>query len=121
MSSSSTPEPPRAAPRPRGDRGGRAARSSTSTSARSASGAAARGARRRLGDARAGRCPGFLWLGFYLVAPLVFIVLVSFWTRTDTGLRQGTGRRSNYGALLHPFNLDNAYWKNMLTVVRDVA
>ena len=24
--------------------------------------------------------PGGLWLGFYLVAPLVFIVLVSFWT-----------------------------------------
>ena len=24
--------------------------------------------------------PGFAWLGFYLIAPLVFIVLVSFWT-----------------------------------------
>ena len=58
--------------------------------------------------------PGFVWLGFYLVAPLAFIVLVSFWTRTDTGfVRDWT--TANYGALLHPFNLDNSYWKNMLT------
>src|SRR6059058_4830790 len=58
--------------------------------------------------------PGFVWLGFYLVAPLVFIVLVSFWTRTDTGfVRHWT--LSNYGVLLHPFNLDNSYWKNMET------
>jgi len=58
--------------------------------------------------------PGFLWLAFYLVAPLTFIVLVSFWTRTDTGfVREWTG--ANYGALLHPFSLDNSYWRNMLT------
>jgi putative spermidine/putrescine transport system permease protein len=58
--------------------------------------------------------PGFLWLAFYLVAPLTFIVLVSFWTRTDTGfVREWT--TANYGALLHPFSLDNSYWKNMLT------
>ena len=58
--------------------------------------------------------PGFLWLGFYLVAPLVVIVLVSFWTRTDTGfVRDWT--TANYSALFHPFNLDNSYWKNMLT------
>ncbi len=58
--------------------------------------------------------PGFLWLAFYLVAPLTFIVLVSFWTRTDTGfVREWTG--ANYGALLHPFSLDNSYWQNMLT------
>jgi len=58
--------------------------------------------------------PGFIWLGFYLVAPLTFIVLVSFWTRTDAGfVRVWTG--ANYGALLHPFNLSNAYWQNMLT------
>jgi putative spermidine/putrescine transport system permease protein len=58
--------------------------------------------------------PGFIWLAFYLVAPLAFIVLVSFWTRTDTGfVRDWT--TANYGALLHPFNLDNSYWKNMLT------
>ncbi len=58
--------------------------------------------------------PGFIWLAFYLVAPLTFIVLVSFWTRTDTGfVRHWTG--ANYSALLHPFNLDNSYWSNMLT------
>ena len=58
--------------------------------------------------------PGFLWLAFYLVAPLTFIVLVSFWTRTDTGfVREWTG--ANYGTLMHPFSLDNSYWRNMLT------
>jgi putative spermidine/putrescine transport system permease protein len=80
--------------------------------------------RRREGGSHGGRgggwvtlawgLPGFVWLAFYLVAPLVFIVLVSFWTRTDTGfVRHWTG--ANYGDLLHPFNLDNSYWKNMLT------
>ena len=29
--------------------------------------------------------PGLLWIGFYLIAPLVIIVLVSFWTCTDSG------------------------------------
>jgi putative spermidine/putrescine transport system permease protein len=81
-------------------------------------------AERALGDVRAQRgggwvtlawgLPGFLWLAFYLVAPLTFIVLVSFWTRTDTGfVREWTG--ANYGALLHPFSLGNSYWQNMLT------
>jgi len=57
--------------------------------------------------------PGFLWLGFFLVAPLVFIVLVSFWTTTPTGFDAGRWTLHNYGVLLHPFNLSNAYWANM--------
>jgi len=57
--------------------------------------------------------PGFLWLGFFLVAPLVFIVLVSFWTTTSTGFDAGKWTLHNYGVLLHPFNLNNAYWSNM--------
>ena len=86
MSSSSTPEPPAAAPRRRGDRGGRAGgRARARARARQRPRAARRERGRRLGDVRSGRCPGFVWLGFFLVAPLVFIVLVSFWTRTDTG------------------------------------
>src|SRR5258708_2425992 len=76
---------------------------------------------RALGETRGGGwvtlawgLPGFAWLAFYLVAPLTFIVLVSFWTRTDTGfVRHWT--TANYGVLLHPFNLSNAYWVNMLT------
>jgi len=76
-----------------------------------------KGARRERGGSwitLAWALPGFVWLAFYLVAPLVVIVLVSFWTRTDTGfIRVWTG--ANYGALFHPFNLDNSYWKNMLT------
>jgi putative spermidine/putrescine transport system permease protein len=61
--------------------------------------------------------PGFLWLGFYLIAPLVFIVLMSFWTPDPAKgfVRHWTG--ANYSELLHPFSLDNAYWKDMLRSV----
>ena len=75
-----------------------------------------RGAQRERGRSwvtLAWAAPGFIWLAFYLVAPLVVIVLVSFWTRTDSGfVRHWTG--ANYGDLFHPFNLNNSYWKNML-------
>jgi putative spermidine/putrescine transport system permease protein len=54
--------------------------------------------------------PGFLWLGFYLLAPLVVIILVSFWTRTDSGFDK-TWTTANYGELFH----DSTYWHNMLT------
>jgi putative spermidine/putrescine transport system permease protein len=54
--------------------------------------------------------PGFGWIGFYLLAPLVFIVLVSFWTRTDSGFSKAW-TLSNYGDLFH----DSTYWQNMLT------
>ena len=54
--------------------------------------------------------PSFAWLGFYLLAPLVIIVLVSFWTRTDSGFVR-TWTTSNYSDLFH----DPTYWKNMLT------
>jgi putative spermidine/putrescine transport system permease protein len=57
--------------------------------------------------------PGFIWLGFFLVAPLVFILLMSFWTpNTATGFSK-VWTWANYGQLLHPFNLSNAYWKDM--------
>ena len=57
--------------------------------------------------------PGFAWLGFYLVAPLVFIVLVSFWTYQQ-GARSGfvsDWTFSNYTELFG----DRTYWDNMLT------
>ena len=56
--------------------------------------------------------PGALWLGFYLVAPLVFIVLVSFWTY-KLGAKSGfttDWTLSNYGTILH----SSTYWHNML-------
>ena len=52
--------------------------------------------------------PGFVWLGFYMLAPLVFIVLVSFWTRTDFGYEK-IWTTSNYSELFH----DSTYWQNM--------
>ena len=54
--------------------------------------------------------PGFVWLGFYMLAPLVFIVLVSFWTRTDFGYEK-VWTTSNYSELFH----DSTYWQNMRT------
>ena len=58
--------------------------------------------------------PGFVWLGFYLIAPLVFIVLMSFWTPDTSGGFVKDWTTQNYSELLHPFSLDNAYWKDML-------
>ena len=56
--------------------------------------------------------PGFLWIGFYLVAPLVIIVLVSFWTWTDAGF-DTTFTTANYSELFH----DRTYWDNMLSTL----
>ena len=58
--------------------------------------------------------PGFAWLAFYLIAPLVFIVLMSFWTPDAAKGFIRNWTTTNYGDLLHPFSLDNAYWKDML-------
>ncbi len=52
--------------------------------------------------------PGFIWIGFYLLAPLVIIVLVSFWTWTDAGFDK-TFTTANYSELFH----DSTYWANM--------
>jgi putative spermidine/putrescine transport system permease protein len=54
--------------------------------------------------------PGFLWIGFYLLAPLVIIILVSFWTRTDSGFDR-IWTTANYSDLFH----DSTYWQNMRT------
>ncbi len=54
--------------------------------------------------------PGFIWIGFYLLAPLVIIVLVSFWTWTDAGFDKSF-TTANYSELFH----DSTYWDNMLS------
>jgi putative spermidine/putrescine transport system permease protein len=57
--------------------------------------------------------PGLLWLAFYLVAPLVFILLVSFWTY-EVGVQSGFTTKwtlSNYGVIFH----SSTYWHNMLS------
>jgi putative spermidine/putrescine transport system permease protein len=56
--------------------------------------------------------PGLIWIGFYLLAPLVIIVLVSFWTWTDAGFDK-TFTTANYSELFH----DSTYWDNMLSTV----
>jgi putative spermidine/putrescine transport system permease protein len=56
--------------------------------------------------------PGFLYMGFYLLAPLVVIILVSFWTRSDAaGGFDRVWTTANYTELFH----DHTYWNNMLT------
>ncbi len=78
-----------------------------------------RGARRKAVGAVSGgggwitaalAAPGFIWIGFYLVAPLVIIVLVSFWTWTDAGFDKSF-TTANYSELFH----DSTYWDNMLS------
>jgi len=60
--------------------------------------------------------PGSIWLAFFLIAPLVFIVLVSFWTYEQgavSGFREAW-TLENYRELFQNFP-DNVYWDNMLT------
>jgi len=57
--------------------------------------------------------PGGVWLGFFLIAPLIFIVLVSFWTY-EQGAKSGfqiDWTLQNYSSIIH----DTVYWDNMLT------
>src|SRR5687767_6775285 len=61
--------------------------------------------------------PGFTFLGFYLSAPLVFILLVSVWTY-EVGAKSGfvtDWTFANYNDLLGfgSKTLDNVYWDNM--------
>ena len=79
-----------------------------------AQGSAARRAERGGGWVTAAwAAPGLAWLAFYLVAPLVFILLVSFWTY-EVGVKSGFTTKwtlSNYGVIFH----SGTYWHNMLT------
>jgi putative spermidine/putrescine transport system permease protein len=57
--------------------------------------------------------PGALWLGFFLVAPLVFVILVSFWTY-ELGAKRGFTTNwtlDNYDVIFH----SSTYWDNMLS------
>jgi putative spermidine/putrescine transport system permease protein len=57
--------------------------------------------------------PGAVWLAFFLIAPLTFIVLVSFWTYeqgAESGFRVAW-TLDNYSSIIH----DSIYWDNMLT------
>jgi putative spermidine/putrescine transport system permease protein len=53
--------------------------------------------------------PGSAWLLFFLVAPLVMIVLVSFWTQTVSGFDKWNWTLHNYGTLFH----DATYWNQL--------
>lgn len=53
--------------------------------------------------------PGTLWLLFFLVAPVVMIVLVSFWQRTVTGFDAGAWTVDNYRALFR----SGVYWDQL--------
>ena len=53
--------------------------------------------------------PGTLWLLFYLAAPVVMILLVSFWARSVSGFQQGVWTLDNYALL---FGSD-VYWAQL--------
>lgn len=64
--------------------------------------------------------PGFLWLSFFLIAPVVFIVLVSFWTRTDSGfVKEWT--LTNYADVLGSGTYWSAMWSSFMTSVISVV
>lgn len=56
--------------------------------------------------------PGYVWLAFFLLAPLVFIVLVSFWT-FEQGAAFGFREDWTVQNYVDLFN-DGTYWNNML-------
>jgi hypothetical protein len=53
--------------------------------------------------------PGTLWTSFFLVAPLVMIVLVSFWTQTVSGFDEVELTLDNYDKLFG----DATYWNQL--------
>ncbi len=53
--------------------------------------------------------PGSLWLLFFLVAPLVMIVLVSFWTQTVSGFEKWSWTLDNYDTLFS----NSTYWNQL--------
>ncbi|MGI9657794.1 MAG: ABC transporter permease [Gaiellaceae bacterium] len=52
--------------------------------------------------------PGAAWLLFYLVAPVIFIVLVSFWTQSTSGFEE-KWTLDNYDRLFS----DGTYWRTL--------
>lgn len=56
--------------------------------------------------------PGTLWLLFYLVAPVVFIILVSFWTQSTSGFEE-KWTLDNYDRLFS----DGTYWNSLKQTV----
>jgi putative spermidine/putrescine transport system permease protein len=82
--------------------------SSYSTTEAPAAPPASRGAgRKALG--LAGAIPGTLWLLFFLVAPVVMIVLVSFWHTSISAFDPWSWTLDNYRTLIH----SGVYWSQL--------
>lgn len=111
MSSSSPPEGG-AAPRPEGEAGEDASLLEQETErgerALGERVTAPRGGRAGLLTA-AWAAPGAIWLAFYLVAPVVMILLVSFWVETPTGFERGEWTLSAYDTLFS----NSTYWNQL--------
>jgi putative spermidine/putrescine transport system permease protein len=72
-------------------------------------GAARGGEKGRGWSTLAWAAPGTLWLLFFLVAPLVMIVLVSFWQTGITGFERGAWSTDAYRTLFH----SSTYWNQL--------
>jgi len=109
--------------------------SSSAPSAEEALSAPARAGESALGDAggvggkgggwitAAWAAPGLLWLGFFLLAPLVFIILVSLWTYQQ-GAASGFVTEwtlDNYRDLFGDSTYWTNMWKSFLTSLLSVA
>jgi putative spermidine/putrescine transport system permease protein len=82
--------------------------SSFSTTEAPAAPRAGRGAGRKL-LGLAGALPGTLWLLFFLVAPVVMIVLVSFWHTSISAFDPWSWTLDNYRTLIH----SGVYWSQL--------
>jgi putative spermidine/putrescine transport system permease protein len=70
----------------------------------------ARGRRARSAAATAAwAAPGTLWLLFFLLAPVVMILLVSFWQATGAGFERGAWTLENYELLF----TSDVYWQQL--------
>ena len=63
--------------------------------------------------------PGSAWLVFFLLAPVVFIILVSFWTRTISGFEEVwtlDNYRTLFGSDVYWSQLWSSFWHSLVVV-----
>jgi putative spermidine/putrescine transport system permease protein len=68
--------------------------------------------------------PGSAWLIFFLLAPVVFIILVSFWTRTISGFEEVwtlDNYRTLFGSDIYWSQLWSSFWHSLVVVAASLA
>lgn len=68
--------------------------------------------------------PGSAWLIFFLLAPVVFIILVSFWTRTISGFEEVwtlENYRTLFGSDVYWSQLWSSFWHSLVVVAASLV